>query len=349
MLLPRAATVALAGAALAAAAWTALAPDDAAFSLLLVALALTATAYAWLESGPGSAAELALVGALAGIAAAGRVLFAAVPGVQPVTVIAVAAGAALGARAGMAVGATAALVSNLFLGQGPWTPWQMVGWAGCGLAGALARRAIQGRIPFARTMCRARPRVQRAHGHLALVQLLPAHVARVRGGAGTWRAIRPLARDRQPPHRTRRGAGVTTAARTLWTPPAASGRMGLKALAPAVAALALASPAQFLQAHRQADGGFTETGGVASPALTAWAALGLVAAGQAPAGTLDYLRAHEGDALAPATRALVALAAAALGDPQLAGGSPRRRVRRTPSSGRSSRVARPGWQRPSRS
>ena len=25
----------------------------------------------------------------------------------------------------------------------------MVGWAGCGLAGALARRAIQGRIPFA--------------------------------------------------------------------------------------------------------------------------------------------------------------------------------------------------------
>ena len=98
--------------------------------------------------------------------------------------------------------------------------------------------------------------------------------------------------------------------------------MGLKALAPAVAALALASPTQFLQAHRQADGGFSETGGVASPALTAWAALGLVAAGQAPAGTLDYLRAHEGDALAPATRALVALAAAALGDPQLAGALP---------------------------
>jgi energy-coupling factor transport system substrate-specific component len=47
------------------------------------------------------------------------------------------------------VGATAALVSNLFLGQGPWTPWQMLGWAGCGLAGALARRAITGRIPFA--------------------------------------------------------------------------------------------------------------------------------------------------------------------------------------------------------
>ena len=149
MSLPRLAAAGLLAGAAGAAAWTALAPDAAAFSLLLVAFALVATAYAWLESGPGSAAELALIGALAGIAAAGRVLFAAVPGVQPVTVITVAAGAALGARAGMAVGATAAVVSNLFLGQGPWTPWQMLGWAGCGLAGALARRAITHRIPFA--------------------------------------------------------------------------------------------------------------------------------------------------------------------------------------------------------
>jgi energy-coupling factor transport system substrate-specific component len=144
-----AATLALAAAALAAIAWTALAPHAAALSLLLVALAAAATAFAWLETGPGSAAELALIGALAGIAAAGRVLFAAVPGVQPVTVIVVAAGASLGARAGMAIGATAALVSNLFLGQGPWTPWQMLGWAGCGAAGALARGLIRRRVPFA--------------------------------------------------------------------------------------------------------------------------------------------------------------------------------------------------------
>ena len=144
-----AATLALATAALAAVAWTVLAPDAAAFSLLLVALAAAAIAFSWLESGPGSASELALIGALAGIAAAGRVLFVAVPGVQPVTVIVVAAGASLGARAGMAIGATAALVSNLFLGQGPWTPWQMLGWAGCGAAGALARGLIRRRVPFA--------------------------------------------------------------------------------------------------------------------------------------------------------------------------------------------------------
>jgi energy-coupling factor transport system substrate-specific component len=147
--LPRLAAVGFAAAGAAAAAWTALQPDDAGLALLLVATALVAAAYAWLESGPGQAAELALIGALAGIAAAGRVLFAAVPGVQPVTVIVVAAGASLGARAGMAVGATAALVSNLFLGQGPWTPWQMLAWAGCGAAGAAARGLIRRRLAFA--------------------------------------------------------------------------------------------------------------------------------------------------------------------------------------------------------
>ena len=65
------------------------------------------------------------------------------------TVIAVAAGAALGARAGFATGALAALVSNLFLGQGPWTPWQMLGWGFCGLAGAALRSLIRHRAAFA--------------------------------------------------------------------------------------------------------------------------------------------------------------------------------------------------------
>jgi energy-coupling factor transport system substrate-specific component len=103
----------------------------------------------WLEGGPASAKELTLVATLAGIAAAGRVLFAAVPGVQPVTVIAVAAGCSLGLRAGAAVGATAALSSNFFLGQGIWTPWQMLGWAGCGAAGALVAPLLRRRVPFA--------------------------------------------------------------------------------------------------------------------------------------------------------------------------------------------------------
>jgi energy-coupling factor transport system substrate-specific component len=43
------------------------------------------------------------------------------------------------------VGAVAALASNLFFGQGPWTPWQMAAWGAVGVAGALLARAARGR------------------------------------------------------------------------------------------------------------------------------------------------------------------------------------------------------------
>ena len=85
------------------------------------------------------ARELALIAALGAVAAAGRVLFVAVPSVSPVTVICLVTGATLGARAGAAVGALAALISNSFLGHGPWTPAQMALWALVGASGAVAR------------------------------------------------------------------------------------------------------------------------------------------------------------------------------------------------------------------
>jgi energy-coupling factor transport system substrate-specific component len=147
--MPKAAILAGAGVTFAGGAWAALSPRDAGLSLLLVAGALVVSGFIWLEDGPGSAKEVALVAVLGGVAAGGRVLFAAVPGVQPVTVIVVAAGAALGARVGFAVGAVAALVSNFYLGQGIWTPWQMLAWGGCGVVGALAARFIRYRWAFA--------------------------------------------------------------------------------------------------------------------------------------------------------------------------------------------------------
>lgn len=147
--MPRLAAVGALAAAASAAAWTAMAPEEAALPLLLLAAALLVAGVSWIEAGPGAAREVTLVATLAAVAAAGRVLLAAVPGVQPVTVIAVAAGAALGARVGFATGALAALVSNLFLGQGPWTPWQMLGWGACGLAGAALRSLIRQRVAFA--------------------------------------------------------------------------------------------------------------------------------------------------------------------------------------------------------
>jgi energy-coupling factor transport system substrate-specific component len=147
--MPRVVITTAAVTAFAAAAWAATTPRQGALALLLVAVALLVAGAAWLDPGLGASKTLALVATLAAAAAGGRVLFAAVPGVQPVTVIAVAAGAALGARAGFGVGALAALVSNFFLGQGPWTPWQMLAWGGCGVVGALAAPLVRRRLPFA--------------------------------------------------------------------------------------------------------------------------------------------------------------------------------------------------------
>jgi energy-coupling factor transport system substrate-specific component len=147
--LPRLAAFGAVAVAVVCAAWTAVSPGQAALALLVAAGALLVAGAAWIEAGPGAAREVTLVATLAAVAAAGRIVFAAVPGVQPVTVIVVAAGAALGARAGFATGALAALASNFFLGQGPWTPWQMIGWGACGVAGAALRGLIRRRSAFA--------------------------------------------------------------------------------------------------------------------------------------------------------------------------------------------------------
>ncbi len=123
----------------------ALVVQDGALATLLGAAALVTIGVAWFEAGTGSTRELAVIATLAAAAAAGRVLFAAIPGVQPVTVIAIVAGASLGMRAGVATGALAAFVSNFFLGQGIWTPQQMLGWGACGAAGALLAPFLRNR------------------------------------------------------------------------------------------------------------------------------------------------------------------------------------------------------------
>jgi energy-coupling factor transport system substrate-specific component len=100
-------------------------------------LVLLVAGLALYERGRSGSREIGLVAVLIAAASAGRVLFVAVPGAQPITAIAIIAGVALGPRAGVAVGAGSALVSNAFLGQGPWTPWQMLLWGAAGLAGGL--------------------------------------------------------------------------------------------------------------------------------------------------------------------------------------------------------------------
>ena len=96
--------------------------------------------FAWYERSHPSARVLALVATLAALAALGRIAFAPLPNVKPTTDIVLLTGYVLGGAPGFAVGAVGALASNLFFGQGPWTPWQMVGWGGAGLLGALLAR-----------------------------------------------------------------------------------------------------------------------------------------------------------------------------------------------------------------
>jgi prenyltransferase beta subunit len=90
---------------------------------------------------------LALVAAMAALAVVGRLAFAAIPNVKPTTDIVLFAGYALGAVPGFAVGAITAIVSNIFLSQGPWTIWQMAGWGAVGVGGALLARTLRGREP----------------------------------------------------------------------------------------------------------------------------------------------------------------------------------------------------------
>jgi energy-coupling factor transport system substrate-specific component len=139
------------GVALAAAAGVAFATHASALALLLAAASLIVGAMTWVDAGPQSAKEVTLIATLAAAAAAGRVLMAPIPDVQPVTVIVVVTGVALGMRAGIAVGASAAFVSNFFLGQGPWTPWQMLAWGACGAVGAAMAPVLHRRLPLAVT------------------------------------------------------------------------------------------------------------------------------------------------------------------------------------------------------
>lgn len=77
---------------------------------------------------------------MAAISVAGRCLFVATPGFKPVSAITAITGFTLGAEAGFLTGALSALVSNMFFGQGPWTPFQMFTWGMIGfIAGLLGK------------------------------------------------------------------------------------------------------------------------------------------------------------------------------------------------------------------
>lgn len=83
--------------------------------------------------------EIAIVALLGTLSALLRVPFAAIPSLQPSTYLVICSGFVFGPISGFMVGALTAVVSNFFLGQGPWTLFQIVAWGLVGASASLLR------------------------------------------------------------------------------------------------------------------------------------------------------------------------------------------------------------------
>ena len=269
------------------------------FALLALAVAI---GLAWYERERPSSRVLALVAALAALAVVGRLAFAAIPNVKPTTDIVLFGGYALGAAPGFAVGAITALVSNVFLSQGPWTVWQMAGWGAVGVGGALLARAMRGREPGRLQLAAVCGLAGLAFGawmdlyqwtlaarqdldsYLAVAaSSLPYNLAHAIGNVAFSLLIGPAFIRALARYRRRfevswpAPAGVTAAM-------VAALILGLAA-APALAAggSPAAKAERYLRSAQNRDGGFgTAADGESSTLYSGWAALGLAGSGANP-------------------------------------------------------------------
>jgi len=284
-------------------------------SFLIVGVVILA-GFAWYERSRPPAQVVALVAALAALAIAGRIAFAAFPNVKPTTDIVIFAGYALGGAPGFAVGALTALVSNFWFGQGPWTPWQMAGWGLCGVMGAALALGVRnaGRFALAATcgfagifygallnfslMATYGGDLSLRHFLVLEARALPFEVAHVLGNvvlalvAGPA-MVRMLVRfrerfewrrgERQPaPARADSGFGGALRGGGV----AALLVLAAVALMPAPAHAAgdpVTRAANWLEAQQRPSGGFPATPGQEAGAeMTSWAMLALAATGRNP-------------------------------------------------------------------
>ena len=131
--------------------------DQTALLTLVVVLASMGIFFASYEASRPRLRDIMPTVVLAALAAAGRILFAPIPDFKPVSAIAIIAGVAFGRKSGFMVGALAALASNFFFGQGPWTPWQMYAWGLVGYgAGLLAMVPAKRRAAGTKGPCQVR-------------------------------------------------------------------------------------------------------------------------------------------------------------------------------------------------
>jgi energy-coupling factor transport system substrate-specific component len=298
-------------------------------SFLILGAALVA-GFSWYERRHPTTRVLALVATLAALAAVGRIAFAALPNVKPTSDIVLIAGYVLGGAPGFVVGAVAALASNLFFGQGPWTPWQMVAWGGTGVFGAVLARLTGrrlSRVPLALACAAA------GFGFGAVMNVSQwimysgdhtlAKLAAQFATAFSFDAAHAIGNFvfclAFGPALIQALARYRTRFEITWAPVAAAGVAllvvaGLQAPPPAQAQ---SSSIGYLQRAQNADGGWGGTPGQASsPLVSGWTALGLAAAGRSPAtvhkrtSARAYVRAHGGTDTGSLERTMLVLATA---------------------------------------
>ena len=115
-------------------------------ALLVIAMTMAVFFLSFERRGP-QARELALLAVMCALAVASRVVVP-FPNFKPTMAVILLAGIALGAERGFLCGSMTALVSNFFFSQGPWTPWQMMGYGMGGLiAGLLCAAGLLKRRP----------------------------------------------------------------------------------------------------------------------------------------------------------------------------------------------------------
>ena len=269
-------------------------------SLVLLGLALAA-GFAWYERERPPARVVAVVAAMAALAVVGRLAFAAIPNVKPTTDIVLFAGYALGAIPGFAVGAVTAIVSNIFLSQGPWTVWQMAGWGAVGVAGAFLARFLRGREPSRLALAAICGAAGLAFGawmdvyqwtlaarqdldtYVAVAGTsLPYNIAHAVGNVVFCLLIGPAFLRALARYRRR------LEVRWERTPaPVALGAIAVALVLLVPAGAAAATPAQraasYLAKAQNEDGGFGATpSGGSSPLYTGWAGLALGSIGRNP-------------------------------------------------------------------
>ncbi len=93
-----------------------------------------------------SAEEAVILSVMSALSSVGRIIFAAIPNVQPSSAIIILCGIFLGPISGGIVGVVTVLISNIFLGFGPWTFGQVIMWGMMGVTAGWLSKALKGQI-----------------------------------------------------------------------------------------------------------------------------------------------------------------------------------------------------------